>query len=260
MAVTKIEIENRKDLAKNNVMQEIVLSELKYRSRIMVLIQEIKLFLKTNPNQPLEVLLKEIKLFKLNANLFLKNVDDATLKINGNLLLENINEADLRANVDFYLKIIDEAIQIGVPPEKREALRAERVALFMEFFETYDRYFPLYNKFLKILEKYPGTYEPLNTTLLNDHKFNLQNALADPCQRGPRYLLLIKAALENPSHFETANLQEFQQLKELLEQQLAKVNEAQRAREAAAQQYHFGDLFFKPIIDKISKAVNGPTL
>ncbi len=93
------------------------------------------------------------------------------------------------------IKNIEKSIKHKDNPEKAEEYAKQRGVILNSFISAYSAYIPLYTTFLQEIADKPETLEYFKLKLEAVQNDALLAITAQPFQRGPRYLLLLKESL-----------------------------------------------------------------
>jgi len=185
----KVEIGEKASILNNNVLVEMIESEVKYHSRLVLLGDTLTAH--AGKDSLLSKLNVQIKYFIETSILFQKNANEATTEANLN---------------------------------QRVILRKQRVGILKAFFTSYKTYSQLHQEYLAEIARNPRKYLMLDNILIAAKNPILGSLLIEPIQRGPRYQMLVLEAIKNKQNFDDLNISEFQELAKIIPEILIEIN------------------------------------
>ncbi|STX48151.1 RhoGEF domain [Legionella hackeliae] len=190
-----------------------------------------------------------------------KNYNDALdrlLMVPSELMPDNVLFAQLKnylpqlKNIsDMLLKNVTMSLGNDIDPSALNQLKAQRTQLLKAFFTLYQDYARWYETYAKEVAINPRKFMGLDLYLSESHasKLGLSDYLIQPFQRGPRYNLLVIAAIEYnnklPSDDSTKlsdeSIADLVKIRDVIRDYLKAANSSMSTPQATAKAYQFGD-------------------
>lgn len=151
---------------------------------------------------------------------------DVLVEENPILLTLKTHVTILKAISDELLDNVNKAVNPSIDESERNLLRLHRTQLLKAFFTTYLEFSKTHKIYVEVVQSDAKPFEKINTYLrLHNNKLGLDAHLIMPVQRGPRYEILVASTQKIDAHLDTKNREELTELKQLIAQSLAGINE-----------------------------------
>ncbi|OCH98375.1 hypothetical protein A8135_12555 [Legionella jamestowniensis] len=156
---------------------------------------------------------------------------------------------------DMLLLNVTMSLKDDVDSSSLNQLKIQRIQLLKAFFTLYREYASWYEIYVKETSGNPAEFDELSIYLSESYpgKLGLADYLIQPLQRGPRYNLLVTAAIdynnklanEDPAKLSEVSIADLVKAKELIKEYLLAANSSMSAASSssstAAKPYQFGD-------------------
>lgn len=163
----------------------------------------------------------------------------------------------LKTISDNVLINIQDSASKNISEQQLTVLRVQRTQLLSAFFIAYQSYTAIYNDFSKEMISNPDQFTELENFVRTESgkPSQLSDYLIQPFQRGPRYSMLVDAALKNNHNLEEAQLEQLNLLAAQIKECLLAAN---AYIPAGTPGYQFGDIS-RSAISSLSNSVSGLT-
>ncbi|WED44586.1 RhoGEF domain-containing protein [Legionella cardiaca] len=148
------------------------------------------------------------------------------------------------------LENVSKSLHEGNSVTESNQLKMQRIQLLKAFFTLYQNYAKWYEAYAKELAINPSQFTELDKYLSTSHasKLGLSDYLIQPFQRGPRYFMLVNAAIdynhklpnEDLTKLSDENIADLLKAKEIIQEYMLAANSSM-SKKQVVKEYQFGD-------------------